>query len=62
MANDILVIMQSADAEALTRSLQDEGFVVERETDGLTGIERALSENLALVILDASQAAGGRNP
>jgi DNA-binding response OmpR family regulator len=59
MANDILVIMQSADAEALTRSLQDEGFVVERETDGLTGIERALSENLALVILDASQAAGG---
>ena len=59
MANDILVIMQSADAEALTRPLQDEGFVVERETDGLTGVKRALSENPALVILDASQAAGG---
>jgi len=62
MANNVLVIMQSADAEALTWSLQAEGFVVERETDCLTGVERALSETFALVILDASPlAASGIN-
>lgn len=59
MANDILVIMQPTEADALTQSLQAEGFVVERETDSITGIERALSENFILVILDASPTAAG---
>jgi len=53
MTNDVLVIMQPADAEVLTWSLQAEGFAVERETDCLTGVERAISENFVLVILDA---------
>lgn len=59
MSNDILVIMRPADAETLSQSLQAEGFGVERETNSVTGIERALSDNYALIILDASPAAGG---
>ncbi|MGH9935275.1 MAG: response regulator transcription factor [Blastocatellia bacterium] len=61
MANDVLVIMKPADAEVLARSLQAEGFVVERETDGATGVERALSENFTLVVLDASPGSSGIN-
>ena len=57
MTNGILVIVRRADVEALTRSLRAEGFVVEHEADCQTGIERALSENFALVIIDASPAA-----
>jgi two-component system, OmpR family, response regulator CpxR len=57
MADGILVIMRRADAEALTQSLRAEGFAVEHEADCQTGIERALSENFALVILDGSPAA-----
>lgn len=59
MANDVLVIMPLSDAEALTQSLQAEGFVVEREPDGSSGVERALSENFALIILDASASPAG---
>lgn len=55
-AKDVLVIMRPDDAEALTQILQAEGFVVERESDCLAGVERALSENFSLVILDASPA------
>jgi two-component system response regulator CpxR len=54
MASDILVIMQPAEAEAVTQSLHAEGFAVERAADSMTGIERALSEYFALIILDAS--------
>ncbi|HKQ73760.1 MAG TPA: response regulator transcription factor [Blastocatellia bacterium] len=54
MSDGILVIMRRADAESLTQSLRAEGFVVEHETDGQPGVERALSENFALIILDAS--------
>src|SRR5262245_20598370 len=54
MANDILVIMQPAEAEATTQSLHAEGFAVDRATDNLRGVERALSEYFALVVLDAS--------
>ena len=56
MADGILVIMRSAEAEALTRYLRAEGFAVEYEADCQTGAERALSENFALVIIDASPA------
>jgi DNA-binding response OmpR family regulator len=56
MSEGILVIMRRAGAEALTQCLQAEGFVVEHEVDRHTGIERALSENFALIILDASPA------
>src|SRR5262245_66604806 len=54
MSDGILVLMRRADAESLTQSLRAEGFAVEHEIDRQTGIERALSENFALVILDAS--------
>jgi two-component system response regulator CpxR len=54
MANDILVIMRPAEAEAITQSLHAEGFVVERATDNLTGVDRALSEYFALIVLDAA--------
>src|SRR5262245_45810859 len=54
MADGILVIMRRADAESLTHSLRVEGFVVEHEAECQTGVERALSENFALIILDAS--------
>ncbi len=59
MANGILIIMRPDDAEALKQSLSGEGFVVEREADIQVGIERALSENFALIILDASPTATG---
>jgi len=62
MANEVLVIARPTDAEALTQSLRAEGFVVERETDCLTGVERAQSENFTLIILEASPlAASGIN-
>ena len=54
MANDVLIIATLANAEALSESLRAEGFVVERETNCLTGVERALSENFTLIILEAS--------
>ncbi len=59
MASDILLIMQPAEAGALTQYLQAEGFLVERATDGSEGFERALREVFALVILDASPPAPG---
>ena len=61
MANGILVVMRRSEAEALAQSLRAEGFVVDHETDCQTGVERALSEYFALVILDASPAASGIN-
>src|SRR5262245_37635514 len=57
MADGILVIMGRADAEALTQSLRAAGFVVDHEADCQSGIDRALSEDFDLVILDASPAA-----
>jgi len=49
----VLVIMQPAEAEPLTQYLQAEGFAVERATDGPGGVERALTGDFALVILEA---------
>lgn len=54
MGNGILVIMRPSEAEVIQQSLQAEGYAVEREINGATGVERALSENFALVIIDAS--------
>ncbi len=54
MTSDVLLIMQPAEAEALTQYLQAEGFAVERASDGLAGVERALMGEFALVILDTS--------
>jgi DNA-binding response OmpR family regulator len=54
MTHDILAIVRPAEMETLTQFLQAEGFRVEKATDEVTGIERALSGNFALVILEAS--------
>ena len=49
----ILVIDDDRELCALvTRFMADEGFVIECETDGRTGVQRALSNDVQLVMLD----------
>jgi DNA-binding response OmpR family regulator len=51
----LLLIMQPVEAEALTPYLQAEGFAIERAMDNHDGVERALTGDFALVILEASR-------
>jgi len=55
----VLIIMQPAEAEALTPYLRAEGFAVELAADNPEGVERALTGDFALVILEASRLESG---